>query len=98
MTTHVLVLCTHNSARSVLAVAMLGHLASRLGRQLKDHSAGSAPSGRVDPFALRVLRDAGIDTAGCRSKSWDEFSRPGAAPVDIVITVCDRALAEIGRS
>ncbi|HET9821480.1 MAG TPA: arsenate reductase ArsC [Burkholderiaceae bacterium] len=94
MTTHVLILCTHNSARSVLAEAMLNHWARRLGRDVVAHSAGSAPSGRVNPFALDALRAAGIDTAGVRSKSWDEFGRDGAPPLDIVITVCDSAAAE----
>jgi arsenate reductase len=95
MTTHVLVLCTHNSARSALAEAMLGHWAARLGRtDVVAHSAGSAPSGRVNAHALAVLADAGIDTRALRSKSWDEFAAPGAPPVDIVITVCDSAAAE----
>jgi arsenate reductase len=94
MTTHVLVLCTHNSARSVLAEGMLDHWAGRLGKDVKAHSAGSAPSGRINPFALEVLKRAGIDTTGCRSKSWDEFSADGAPPLSIVITVCDSAAAE----
>jgi len=94
MTTHVLVLCTHNSARSVLAEAMLNHWAGRLGRDVKAHSAGSAPSGRINPFAIEALGNAGIDTAGYRSKSWDEFSADGAPPLSIVITVCDSAAAE----
>lgn len=94
MTHHVLVLCTHNSARSVLAEGMLNHWARRLGRDVVAHSAGSAPSGRVNPLALEVLQAAGIDTAGARSKSWDEFSRPEAPPLAIVITVCDSAAAE----
>jgi arsenate reductase (thioredoxin) len=93
-TFHVLILCTHNSARSVLAEAMLNHHAARLGRPLRAHSAGSAPSGRVNPFALEVLSGAGIDTSGLRSKSWDEFGRDGAPPLSIVITVCDSAAAE----
>jgi arsenate reductase len=94
MTAHVLVLCTHNSARSVLAEGMLNHWAGRLGRDVRAHSAGSAPSGRVNPLALAVLRDAGVETAGFRSKSWDEFSHSGAPPLSIVITVCDSAAAE----
>lgn len=94
MTHDVLVLCTHNSARSVLAEGMLNHWARRLGRDVVAHSAGSAPSGRVNPLALEVLQAAGIDTAGARSKSWDEFSRPEAPPLAIVITVCDSAAAE----
>jgi arsenate reductase len=94
MTVHVLILCTHNSARSVLAEGMLNHWAARLGRDVKAHSAGSAPSGRVNPFAIEALERAGIDTRGCRSKSWDEFSADGAPPLSVVITVCDSAAAE----
>lgn len=94
MTIHVLILCTHNSARSVLAEAMLNHLAARQGRDLVAHSAGSAPSGRVHPLALEVLQRAGVDTAGCRSKGWDEFAGDAAPPLGVVITVCDSAAAE----
>ena len=94
MTVHVLILCTHNSARSVLAEAMLNHWAQRLGRDVQAHSAGSAPSGRLNPHALAVLQAAGIETAGVRSKSWDEFTGPDAPVLDIVITVCDSAAAE----
>jgi arsenate reductase len=94
MTTHVLILCTHNSARSVLSEGMLNHLARRLGKDVKAHSAGSTPSGRLNPFAIEALHNAGIDTGGYRSKSWDEFSRDGAPPLSIVITVCDSAAAE----
>jgi len=61
---------------------------------VKAHSAGSAPSGRINPFAIEALQNAGIDTAACRSKSWDEFSHDGAPPLAIVITVCDSAAAE----
>lgn len=95
MTTHVLILCTHNSARSVLAEGMLNHWARRLGRDVVAHSAGSAPSGRVNPFALEALARAGVDTAGVRSKSWDEFAAAGAPPLAVVITVCDSAAAEV---
>ncbi|MBA4176688.1 MAG: low molecular weight phosphatase family protein [Leptothrix sp. (in: Bacteria)] len=94
MRCHVLVLCTHNSARSVLAEGMLNHWARKLGRNVQAHSAGSAPSGRINPFALEALRHAGVDTEGCRSKSWDTFSAAGAPPLAIVITVCDSAAAE----
>jgi arsenate reductase len=94
MTVHVLILCTHNSARSVLGEGMLSHLAARLGKDVKAHSAGSAPSGRINPFAIEALNNAGIDTSRYRSKSWDEFSRDGAPPLSIVITVCDNAAAE----
>ncbi len=94
MTAHVLILCTHNSARSVLGEGMLNHWAKRLGKDVRAFSAGSAPSGRVNPLALDVLQAAGIDTAGCRSKSWDEFTSSDAPPLSIVITVCDSAAAE----
>ena len=94
MTTHVLILCTHNSARSVLAEGMLNHWAARLGRDVRAHSAGSSPSGRINPFALEALRQAGVDCSGYRSKRWDEFSHDGAPPLSIVITVCDSAAAE----
>lgn len=94
MTTNVLILCTHNSARSVLSEGMLNHWAKKLGKDVRAHSAGSAPSGRINPFALEALTDAGIDTQGYRSKSWDEFAQDGAPQMRIVITVCDSAAAE----
>jgi arsenate reductase len=94
MTTHVLILCTHNSARSVLSEGMLNHWAARLGKDIRAFSAGSAPSGRINPHALAALSNAGIDTAGLRSKSWDEFTGPDAPTMQIVITVCDSAAAE----
>jgi len=94
MTAHVLILCTHNSARSVLAEGMLNHWARRLGRDVQAHSAGSAPSGRINPFALEALVNAGVETADVRSKSWDEFARPDAPALSVVITVCDSAAAE----
>ena len=94
MTCHVLVLCTHNSARSVLAEGMLDHLAAKLGRDVRAFSAGSAPSGRINPFALEALANAGIDTSGFRSKSWDEFAAAGAPEMRIVVTVCDSAAKE----
>jgi arsenate reductase (thioredoxin) len=94
VTTHVLILCTHNSARSVLAEGMLNHLAGRLGKDVQAHSAGSAPSGRINPFAIEALRNAGIDASGFRNKSWDEFTSDQAPPMSIVITVCDSAAAE----
>jgi arsenate reductase len=94
MTVHVLILCTHNSARSVLAEGMLNHWAAKLGKDVRAHSAGSAPSGRINPLAIEALSAAGIDTSGYRSKSWDEFSAEGAPPLSIVITVCASAAAE----
>jgi arsenate reductase len=94
MTTNVLILCTHNSARSVLAEGMLNHWAQRLGKNVRAFSAGSTPSGRINPFALEALSNAGIDTRDYRSKSWDEFATDGAPQMRIVITVCDSAAAE----
>ena len=94
MTTNILILCTHNSARSVLAEGMLNHLAKERGLDVKGFSAGSAPSGQINPFALEALHNAGIETTGVRSKSWDEFTTPDAPPLKIVITVCDSAAAE----
>ncbi len=94
MTVHVLILCTHNSARSVLSEGMLNHLARLQGLDVQAHSAGSAPSGRLNPFAIEALQHAGIDTSAYRSKSWDEFTSPEAPPLSIVITVCDSAAAE----
>ncbi len=94
MTTNVLILCTHNSARSVLGEGMLNALATRLGRDVRGYSAGSAPSGRINPFALEALGNAGIDTKDFRSKSWDEFTQPDAPEMRIVITVCDSAAKE----
>ena len=94
MTSNVLILCTHNSARSVLSEGMLNHWAQRLGKNVRAYSAGSAPSGRLNPFALEVLNQAGIDSSAYRSKSWDEFTHPSAPKMRIVITVCDSAAAE----
>ena len=94
MTTNVLILCTHNSARSVLGEGMLNALATRMGRDVRGYSAGSAPSGRINPFALESIGNAGIDTKDFRSKSWDEFTQPSAPEMRIVITVCDSAAKE----
>jgi len=91
MTLNVLILCTHNSARSVLAEGMLNHWARKLGKDVKAFSAGSAPSGRINPFAIEVLQAAGVNTEGFRSKSWDEFATP---VMHVVITVCDSAAQE----
>ena len=94
MTTNVLILCTHNSARSVLSEGMLNHLARKAGRDVRAFSAGSAPSGRVHPLAMEVLSAAGVEVGDFRSKSWDEFTAPGAPRMRIVITVCDNAAKE----
>lgn len=94
MTINVLILCTHNSARSVLSEGMLNHLAGKLGKDVRAYSAGSAPSGRINPYALQALTDAGVSTEGYSSKSWDVFTESGAPEMRIVITVCDSAAAE----
>ena len=94
MTTNVLILCTHNSARSVLSEGMLNFWAQKLGKDVRAYSAGSAPSGRLNPFALEVLEAAGVETAAYRSKSWDEFTAPNSPAMRVVITVCDSAAAE----
>jgi len=73
---------------------MLNHWARKLDRDVRGHSAGSTPSGRVNPHALEALQLAGIDTSAVRSKSWDEYTAAGAPSMRIVITVCDNAAAE----
>ena len=91
---NVLFLCTHNSARSILAEALLNHFGQ--GR-FKGFSAGSSPreNQQPNPLGLQVLREAGIATDGLRSKTWDEFALPVAPHMDLVITVCDNAAGEV---
>lgn len=87
-----LFICTGNSARSILAEAMMNHL----GRgRFKAFSAGSHPAGAVNPFALKVLERLNMPAEACRSKSWDEFAAPGAPELDFVLTVCDNAAGEV---
>lgn len=89
---NVLVLCTGNSARSIIGEAIVNRLGA--GR-FRGFSAGSAPKGQVHPGALRLLKRHGYPLDGLRSKSWDEFESPDAAPIDVVITVCDNAASEV---
>ena len=88
---NVLFLCTGNSARSILGEAVMNKLGD--GR-FRAYSAGSQPKGEVHPMALSVLNGMGYDTSGMRSKSWDEFSKPGAPEFDFIFTVCDNAAGE----
>jgi arsenate reductase len=93
MAFNVLFLCTGNSARSILAEALMNHLAISKGR-FRAHSAGSHPKPEVNPFALELLRQQGIPVKELRSKSWEEFAAPDAPAMDFVFTVCDQAAAE----
>lgn len=91
MTINILVLCTGNSARSILGEMLFNHLGK--GR-VKAYSAGSQPAGQVNPVAIETLEKHGIPSAGARSKSWDEFGQPDAPPFDFIFTVCSNAADE----
>ena len=89
---NVLFLCTGNSARSIMAEAII----NRVGMgKFKGYSAGSMPTGKVHPMALELLNRLNYDTSNARSKSWEEFSAPGAPELDFVFTVCDNAANEV---
>jgi len=89
---NVLFLCTGNSARSIMGESLINHW----GRgQFAGYSAGSHPRGEIHPLAIEVLRQYRLPTKGLRSKGWEEFTRPGAPPLNFVFTVCDRAAKEI---
>ncbi len=90
--TTVLVLCTGNSARSVLAECLINDLGQGRWRA---YSAGSTPTGAVNPLTIEILTEKGHAVDGLRSKSWDEFARPGAPRMDLVVTVCDNAAGEV---
>jgi protein-tyrosine-phosphatase len=88
---NVLFLCTHNSARSIIAECIMNRLG---GTKFKGFSAGSHPRGQVHPYALELMHRLNYDTSNLRSKSWEEFAAPGAPELDFVFTVCDDAANE----
>ncbi|WP_428386101.1 arsenate reductase ArsC [Nevskia ramosa] len=90
---NVLFLCTGNSARSILAEAVINNLAISQGK-FRGYSAGSHPKGEINPYVLALLRKSQIATENLRSKSWDEFGQPDSPPLDFVFTVCDQAAGE----
>ncbi len=89
---NVLFLCTGNSARSILAEALMNHWSKGA---FKGYSAGSFPKGEVHPMSLTLLKQFQMPTEGLRSKSWDEFAKPGAPQMDFIFTVCDQAAGEV---
>jgi arsenate reductase (thioredoxin) len=91
-TYHVLFICTQNSARSIMAEAILNHVG---GTRFRAHSAGSHPAGAVHPLALQTLQHYHVPAEGMRSKDWAEFAAPGAPEMDFVFTVCDKAAGEV---
>jgi len=89
---NVLFLCTHNSARSVIAEAIMNRIGAG---KFVAYSAGSQPRGAINPNTLNLLNKLGYDTSNFRSKSWDEFAKPGAPEIDFIFTVCDDAAGEV---
>ena len=88
---NVLFLCTGNSARSIIGEVLMNAMGAP---RFRAYSAGSHPTGRVNPFAIELLQKNDLPTEGLRSKSWDEFAQPGAPDLDFIFTVCDSAAGE----